>query len=51
MKKALDWLIAAIVLLLGRRRRRPPEVEPRIVQRIGAYLKTARTPNDLWPIK
>jgi arylsulfatase A len=25
--------------------------EPRIVDRIEAYLKTARTPNELWPIK
>ena len=31
MKKALDWLIAAIVLLLGRRRRKPAEAEERIV--------------------
>src|SRR5439155_14916874 len=31
VRKALDWLIASIVLLLGRRRRKPPEVEQRIV--------------------
>ena len=31
MRKAINWLIAAIVLLLGRRKRKPRELEERIV--------------------
>jgi ubiquinol-cytochrome c reductase iron-sulfur subunit len=31
VRKAIDWLIASIVLLLGRRKREPSEIEQRIV--------------------